>query len=52
MKLKKSEVPEADKIFASSSAAAGFAAGYSISGPQAWKTEKGETLKAVESRKR
>ena len=43
---------QVDKIFASSSAAAGFAAGYSISGPQAWKTEKGETLKAVESRKR
>ena len=42
---------QSDKIFASSSAAAGFAAGYSISGPQSWKNENGETLKSVESKK-
>lgn len=40
-----------DKIFAGSSAAAAFAAGYSISGPQSWKNENGETLKSVESKK-
>ena len=42
---------QVDKIFASSSAAAAFAAGYSISGPQAWKSENGETLKSIESKK-
>ncbi len=40
-----------DKLFTSSSAAAAFAAGYSISGPQQWKTEKGETLKSFETNK-
>ena len=39
-----------DKLFSSSSAAASFAVGYSISGPQQWKTDSGETLKAFESR--
>ena len=39
-----------DKLFSSSSAAAAFAAGYSISGPQQWKTEKGESLKKYESK--
>ena len=40
-----------DKSFSSSSAAAAFAVGYSISGPQQWKTDKGETLKSFETRK-
>ena len=40
-----------DKLFTSSSAAAAFAAGYSISGPQQWKTDKGETLKVFETKK-
>lgn len=40
-----------DKLFTSSSAAAAFAAGYSLSGPQQWKTEKGETLKIFETKK-
>lgn len=40
-----------DKLFTSSSAAAAFATGYSISGPQQWKTEKGETLKHFETSK-
>ena len=39
-----------DKLFSASSTAAAFAAGYSISGPQQWKTESGETLKEYESK--
>lgn len=39
-----------DKLFTSSSAAAAFAAGYSISGPQQWKTEKGQSLKSFETK--
>ncbi|MBR6427534.1 MAG: GIY-YIG nuclease family protein [Clostridia bacterium] len=39
-----------DRLFSSSSAAAAFAVGYSISGPREWKTEKGETLKKYESK--
>lgn len=39
-----------DKLFTSSSAAAAFAAGYSISGPQQWKTDKGQTLKSFETK--
>jgi len=39
-----------DKLFTSSSAAAAFAAGYSISGPQQWKTESGESLKVFETK--
>ena len=38
-----------DKLFSSSSAAAAFATGYSISGPQQWKTDSGETLKSFET---
>ena len=38
-----------DKLFSSSSAAAAFATGYSISGPQQWKTEQGKTLKSFET---
>jgi len=38
-----------DKLFSSSSAAAAFAAGYSISGPQQWKNEQGKTLKSFET---
>lgn len=41
-----------DKLFSSSSAAAAFAAGYSISGPQQWKTNSGETLKSFEAKKK
>ena len=37
-----------DKLFSSSSAAAAFAAGYSISGPSQWKDDKGKTLKSYE----
>lgn len=45
------DILQCDKLFASSSGAAAFAAGYSISGPQQWKNERGETLKTVETRK-
>lgn len=38
-----------DMLFSSSSAAAAFAAGYSISGPQQWKLENGKTLKEFET---
>lgn len=38
-----------DKLFSSSSAAAAFATGYSISGPQQWKTNQGKTLKSFET---
>lgn len=38
-----------DMLFTSSSTAAAFAVGYSISGPQMWKTENGETLKSFEA---
>jgi len=47
----KDDVLQNDKLFSSSSSAAAFAAGYSISGPQQWKTEKGETLKSFETNK-
>ena len=46
----KDDVLQNDKLFSSSSAAAAFAAGYSISGPQQWKTDSGETLKAFEAK--
>ena len=39
-----------DKLFSSSSAAAAYATGYSISGPQQWKTDSGETLKSFETK--
>ena len=40
---------QCDKPFTSSSAAAAFAVGYSISGPQQWKTSTGKTLKTIEA---
>lgn len=40
-----------DKLFSSSSAAAAFATGYSISGPQQWKMSNGTTLKSFELNK-
>lgn len=46
----KDGILQSDKLFTSSSAAAAFATGYSISGPQQWKTDKGETLKSFESK--
>lgn len=45
----KNDILQADKLFSSSSAAAAFAVGYSISGPQQWKTEQGKTLKSFET---
>lgn len=38
-----------DLLFSSSSAAADFVLGYSISGPATWKTQDGKTLKELES---
>lgn len=38
-----------DILFSSSSAAADFILGYSVSGPQMWKTKDGRTLKDVEN---
>ena len=46
------DILQIDKLFSSSSAAAAFAVGYSISGPQQWKTENGETLKSFETKKK
>lgn len=37
-----------DILFSSSSAAADFVLGYSVSGPRAWKTKDGRTLKEIE----
>ena len=37
-----------DILFSSSSAAATFALGYSVSGPQTWKAKDGRTLKEIE----
>lgn len=39
-----------DIIFSSSSAAADFITGYSISGPANWKTKSGQTLKELEAK--
>lgn len=36
-------------LFSSSSAAASFVLGYSVSGPQRWKTKDGRTLKEIEN---
>ena len=36
-------------LFSSSSAAASFVLGYSVSGPQRWKTKDGKSLKEIES---
>ena len=41
-------VTNEDLLFSSSSAAAGFVFGYSVSGPQAWKDKNGRTLKEIE----
>ncbi len=38
-----------DILFSSSSAAADFILGYSVSGPQIWKTKDGRTLKDIEN---
>lgn len=38
-----------DILFSSSSAAADFILGYSVSGPRTWKTRDGKTLKEIES---
>lgn len=45
------DILQVDKLFSSSSAAAAFATGYSISGPQQWKSEDGKTLKFYETKK-
>lgn len=42
-------VTAVDILFSSPSAAADFILGYSISGPQTWKTKDGRTLKDIES---
>ncbi len=42
-------VLQEDILFSSSSTAAAFAVGYSISGPQQWKTSDGKTLKSFET---
>lgn len=47
----KNNILQNDKLFTSSSSAAAFATGYSISGPQQWKTNKGKTLKSFETDK-
>ena len=38
-----------DILFSSSSAAAGFVLGYSVSGPAAWKDKEGRSLKEIEA---
>ena len=38
-----------DILFSSSSAAADFVTGYSISGPMNWKDKNGRSLKEIES---
>lgn len=38
-----------DILFSSSSAAANFILGYSVSGPRTWKTKDGKSLKEIES---
>lgn len=40
-----------DILFSSSTAAAGFVLGYSVSGPGTWKTKDGRTLKEIEESK-
>ncbi|MBF1103809.1 MAG: DUF4357 domain-containing protein [Solobacterium sp.] len=37
-------------LFSSSSAAADFILGYSVSGPRTWKTKGGRTLKELEDK--
>ena len=38
-----------DILFSSSSAAADFVLGYSVSGPASWKDKRGRTLKEIEA---
>lgn len=40
-----------DILFSSSSAAADFVTGYSVSGPRTWKNKQGKTLKEIEAEK-
>ncbi|WP_220235241.1 DUF4357 domain-containing protein [Lactobacillus panisapium] len=40
-----------DLLFSSSSAAADFVLGYSVSGPKTWKDKNGKSLKEIESEK-
>ena len=40
-----------DLLFSSSSAAAGFVLGYSVSGPRTWKDKNGKSLKEIETEK-
>ena len=40
-----------DLLFSSSSAAADFVLGYSVSGPGTWKDKNGKTLKEIETEK-
>lgn len=42
-------VTKEEILFSSSSAAADFIMGYSVSGPQTWKTKEGRTLKDIEN---
>lgn len=42
-------IREEDILFSSSSAAADFVLGYSVSGPQMWKAKDGRSLKEIES---
>jgi hypothetical protein len=49
-KVKALETTE-DILFSSSSAAADFVMGYSVSGPKTWKNAQGKTLKEIEAEK-
>lgn len=49
-KVKELETTE-DILFSSSSAAADFVMGYSVSGPKTWKNSHGKTLKEIEAEK-
>lgn len=40
-----------DLLFSSSSAAAEFILGYSVSGPKIWKNKDGKSLKEIEAEK-
>ena len=40
-----------DLLFSSSSAAADFVLGYSVSGPRVWKNADGKSLKEIEAEK-
>ncbi len=46
----KDGILQKDLLFSSSSTAAAFAVGYSVSGPQQWKTSSGKTLKSIETK--